>query len=165
MKKQGSFNKEAGSFTMKIPELSKISEIPEISRNFSQEPLFDDLGKERIDSLNQQISEIKNLISERQKLSKETFNECEKIKTEINNFLLENENANVSLPATSTNEFLREKNDLRHKKVEISEMQLKEKIDCWKDIAILKKEMRECEKELIEKENRIKALNKILENN
>ena len=165
MIKQGSFNKDKGSFNFEIPEISKTSGIPEITRNSPSEPLFDDLGKDRIDSLKKSILEIRDLIKEREKLSREIFNEGEKIKTEINNFILENESSNIASTALSTNEFLREKNDLRARKITISEMQLKEKIDCWKDIAILKKEMREYEKELIEKESRVKALNKILEEN
>ncbi|MFA5953707.1 MAG: hypothetical protein WC812_03880 [Candidatus Pacearchaeota archaeon] len=165
MENKGFFNKEIGNFTFKSPEIPKISEIPEIAQNSIKDPLFYDLGKERIESLKKAISEIKILIKEREKLSKDTFNEGEKLKTEINNFILENENANIALNSVSTNELLREKNELRSKKITISESQLKEKIDCWKDVAVLKKELRELEIELSEKENRIIALNKILESN
>ena len=59
-------------------------------------------------------------------------------------------------------EALIEKNALRNKKVEISELQLNEKINCWKDIAYVKKELRIYEKELSEKESRMKELNDIL---
>jgi len=60
---------------------------------------------------------------------------------------------------------LKKKNSLRHKKIEISEMQLNEKVSCWKDVAVLKKELRENERELAEKEERLKTLNKFLEEN
>jgi hypothetical protein len=160
---KGFFNKEIGNFTFKQPEIPNITEIPEIARDSLREPLFDDLGKDKIESLKKSISEIKFLVKEREKLSKDLFNEGEKLKTEINNFIIENENANISTTSVSTNELLREKNELRSKKIAISESQLKEKIDCWKDVAVLKKELREYEKELSEKESRILALNKILE--
>jgi DNA primase large subunit len=109
--------------------------------------------------LKKAISEIKQLIEERKKLSLEFIKEGEAIKSEISNLILTNES---TLRALGQNEALIEKNALRNKKVEISELQLNEKIDCWKDIALLKKELRIYEKELSEKEGRIKELNNIL---
>lgn len=134
-------------------------EISEILSNTSANS-FGDLGKEKIDSLKKAISELKILIQEREKLSKENIQEAEKIKTEITNFLLENQSL-----FNGEKEGAIEKNELRAKKIEISEHQLKEKIDCWKDIALLKKELRQHEKELSEKESRLNELNKILKEN
>ena len=54
------------------------------------------------------------------------------------------------------------KGDLRKKKVEISEMQINEKVSAWKDIALLRKELREKQRELDEREGRMKMLDKIL---
>ena len=59
-------------------------------------------------------------------------------------------------------EFARERSELRKKKIEISELQLNEKVNCWRDIALLKKEMRESERELNEKKSRSDMLGKIL---
>jgi nitrate/TMAO reductase-like tetraheme cytochrome c subunit len=56
-----------------------------------------------------------------------------------------------------------EKNSLRHKKMEISEHQMKEKLDCWKDIALLKKELRERQREYTEKKGRLNMLNELLD--
>jgi DNA repair exonuclease SbcCD ATPase subunit len=138
-------------------------EKPEISRNISNENLFKEIGREKIESLKNAVSEINLLIKERENLSQILFNECEKIKTEINNFVFENEalEENVSDPR----DLIKEKNNLRHKKIEISEMQLNEKVSCWKDVAVLKKELRENERELAEKEERLQTLNKFLEEN
>ena len=158
MPNKGSFNINTGNFTYKIPEKPKIGGISEIGEIPLKEPLFDNIGQERIDSLKKSISEIKQLIKEREKLSKEVVQECERLKTEINNFLLENENIELT-----EHDALLERNNLRAKKISVSELQLNEKIDAWKDIGILKKELREYEQELSEKENRIKALNEILE--
>jgi len=133
-------------------------EKPEIS-GFSEEGILDIVGQERITSLKKAISEINRLIDERKKLSLEFIKEGENIKSEISNLILENES---TLRALGQNEALIEKNALRNKKIEISELQLNEKINCWKDIALLRKELRIYEKELSEKESRIKELNEIL---
>ena len=160
MANKGSFNVDGGNFTYEIPEKPKISEISEMSGNTFGDPLLEDLGKERIEALKKSIAEIHLLIKERQKLSKDIISEGEKLKTEINNFLLENENIELT-----EHDALLEKNNLRAKKIAVAELQLKEKIDAWKDIAILKRELREYEQELSEKENRVNTLNKILEGN
>jgi hypothetical protein len=141
-------------------ELFEKFEKPEITR-FSSENSFDGFGTEKVISLRNAIIEIKRLIEERKKLSKEILEDGDKIKLEIDNLILINENT-IRNTALGQSEALSEKNSLRNKKVEISEMQLKEKIDCWKDIALLKKELRGYEKELSEKENRIRELNEIL---
>jgi hypothetical protein len=133
-------------------------ERPVIS-GISDENMLDVVGQERVDSLKKAIHEINQLVDERKKLSLEFIKEGEALKSEISNLILENES---TLRALGQNEALMEKNSLRNKKVEISELQLNEKINCWKDVAMLKKELRIFEKELSEKEGRMKELNDIL---
>lgn len=120
------------------------------------------LGQDKVNSLKNSIIEIQKLIDERKKLSINFIREGDEIKLEISNFLLDIEN---SPKVIGDKEGVLEKNALRNKKVEISELQIKEKIDCWKDIALLKKELRENEKELTEKESRLNELNEILREN
>jgi len=56
------------------------------------------------------------------------------MKVHINNFLLEN------IPkGEDDSEFARERSELRKKQIDISELQLNEKIGCWRDIATVKK--------------------------
>ena len=132
-------------------------ERPVIS-GISEENMLDVVGQERVDSLKKAIHEINQLVEERKKLSLEFIKEGETLKSEISNLILENES---TIRALGQNEALTEKNSLRNKKVEISELQLNEKINCWKDIAMLKKELRIYEKELSEKESRINELNEL----
>jgi len=73
---------------------------------------------------------------------------------EINNFLAE---THVAVDGN------RDKVALKQKQVEISELQLNEKINCWQDIAKLKQELRECKKELAGRQGRMEMLGKILE--
>ncbi|HKL23712.1 MAG TPA: hypothetical protein VJ912_00060 [Candidatus Nanoarchaeia archaeon] len=149
-------------------ELDKLfKENPGISDEISEilkgkkKGTLEEFGKEKVESLKKSIEEIKESIKEREKLSKEFIEECEKIKTEINNFLIENQ-------GYATGDFERdrdsnrEKNDLRSQKVDISKAQINERINAWNDIAILKKELREKEKELKEREARINEINKIM---
>ena len=118
------------------------------------------IGKEKVEALKRSIEEIEDMIEEREELSNHIYNEGEKIKSEINSYLKENEKIQIGGA-----DITKEKNDLRHKKVEISEMQLNEKINCWKDIAVLKRELRQYERELTEKEDRLEMLNKIMGEN
>lgn len=151
---------------MEIKQLSRGGktslnfEIPEITSN-SDNQIFEGIGKEKIQALDRSIKDIRLMISERESLSKKFIQEGEEIKTEINNFLLENENTK----GLEKKDLIKEKNAIRARRLEISELQLKEKIDCWKDIALLKKELRENEKQLSERQSRIDELNKLLEEN
>ncbi|MFH1522101.1 MAG: hypothetical protein ABIF18_04040 [archaeon] len=123
--------------------------------NTSQE--FDSVGKAKVDSLKEIIIEIENMIEERKSLSRKFIKEGENMKANIHNFLLEN-----APKGENDSEFTRERAELRKKQIEISELQLNEKIGCWRDMSLLKKELRENTKELNEKESRAEMLGKIL---
>jgi len=112
------------------------------------------IGQEKINSLRNSVAEIEYLIEQRESLSKNLSDEVEKIKTSIENFLLKN-------VAVDSEDF-KERSGLRQKQIEIAELQLNERVTCWKDVALLKKELRECKKELSEKEERMKMFGDIL---
>ena len=118
---------------------------------------FDSVGKAKVDSLKELITEVDEMIKERTLLSRKFIKEGEGMKVKIHNFLLEN-----APKGEDDSEFARERAELRKKQMEISELQLNEKIGCWRDIALLKKELRENTRELSEKESRAKMLGKIL---
>lgn len=145
-----------------IKDFSFDLKKPENIWNTQEEADIKKVGAEKIDSLKKIVEEIKEMIEGREKLSKEIFNEGEKIKTEINNFIMENDRMTFGSPQDQR-DVVREKNDLRHKKIEISELQLNERVTCWKDIALLKRELREYERELDERQNRIEAIDKLME--
>lgn len=123
--------------------------------NTSEE--FSSVGKAKVDSLKDIILEIEDMIKERESLSKKFVKEGENMKAKIHNFLLEN-----APKGENDSEFTRERAELRKKQIEISELQLNEKIGCWRDISLLKKELMENTKELNEKESRAEMLGKIL---
>jgi chromosome segregation ATPase len=141
-------------FSEKAPILQR--EIPEKPEKSS----FTDVGKEKIEALQKSIVEIHTMVKGRENLSKQIISEGETLKSEIEGYLKENEKFQIGGA-----DITKEKNDLRHKKIEVSELQLNEKISCWKNITLLKKELREYERELTEKQERIKTLNKMMEEN
>ena len=120
---------------------------------------LENIGKEKLDSLKEAIEEIGELILSRKKLSKRIFEEAEKEKRALDNFILEVDAKN----SVSEVDDVREKISLRQKRVELSELQLNEKVSSWKDIALLKKELREKQRELNEKQGRLDMFGKILE--
>jgi len=115
------------------------------------------VGKAKVDSLKDLVTEINEMIKQREVLSKRFIKEGEGMKANIHNFLLEN-----APKGEDDSEFTRERAELRKKQMDISELQLNEKIGCWRDIALLKKELRENTKELSEKESRAEMITKIL---
>ena len=119
---------------------------------------IDSVGKAKLDSLKDLVIEVNEMIKQREVLSKRFIKEGENMKANIHNFLLEN-----APKGEDDSEFTRERAELRKKQIDISELQLNEKVNCWRDIALLKKELRENTKELTEKESRAKMLGKILE--
>lgn len=137
----------------------EISEIPgnTYSEGFADNSSITDFGKVKIDSLKETIVEIDDQIAERKEISKEFRREGSKMKMNIKNFLLEN--APVGEDDT---DFARERAELRKKQIEIDEMLLNEKVNCWKDVVLLNKDLREQQKELFERESRIDTINEIL---
>ncbi|HDL02302.1 MAG TPA: hypothetical protein ENH20_00535 [Candidatus Pacearchaeota archaeon] len=125
--------------------------------NWNTSEKIDSMGKPKLDSLKEQILEVEEMIKERNTLSKNFVKEGEDMKSNIKTFLIEN-----APEGEGDSEFARERSELRKKQIEISELQLNEKVNCWRDIALLKKEMRESAKELNEKESRAKILGDIL---
>ena len=137
------FNSGKPSFSL---ENSEIAGKPDDSLN---------LGKEKIKALKDAVVEITFLIKERERLSRNFSEDAEKVKLDISNFLMGTE-------AVDADGF-RERNGLRQKQIEMSELQMNEKVGCWRDINGLKKELRELTQELNEKEERMKVLGNILE--
>jgi len=117
----------------------------------------EDFGKEKIDALKEAISELNIMTDNRLRLSNDVIDDGERVKMEITNFLEENKIKNPEDPIEA-----QERSALRRKKVDICELQMNEKINCWRDIAELKRELRDREKELTEKESRLNMLNEIL---
>lgn len=140
-----------------IPKKYVPEDIWNTKKDVKSEP-FSGVGTGKVDSIKETVEEIEYMINEREALSGKFIKEAEGMKTNINNFLLE------SAPkGEDDSEFVRERSELRKKQIDISEIQLNEKVGCWRDIALLKRELREQTKELNQKESRSDMIKKILE--
>ena len=127
------------------------------TNNWNTSEDINSVGKGKLDSLENNIKELESMIKERNTLSNNFIKEGEGMKSNIKTFLIEN-----SPEGEGDSEFARERSELRKKQIEISELQLNEKVNCWRDIALLKKEFRENIKELNKKKSRSDMLGRIL---
>ena len=136
---------------MKKPaENPGIDMLKEYIKNKSD--IFQRLGEDKQDSLRDSVEDINKLISERENLTKDIFKDIDKIKTDINNFILQ-------LGDLSNKE---DQLKLRQKQVEVELLKIQEKVNSFRDIAALKKELRERNMEITEKESRSDILDQIL---
>ena len=138
----------------------EIGEIPvnTPTSGYVAEDSFGGLTQVKINALREAIREIEGHIAERKVISEKFSKSCDKMKMDIKNFLLENKPK-----GEDDTEFARERAELRKKGFEISESQLNEDVECWRDIVNLKRDLRDKQKELFERESRMDTLNRILE--
>lgn len=117
-----------------------------------KDALFKNLQEEKVGSIRELIEDIQALMVQREALHKEILRDIDQVKMDINNF--------VATLADSTN--TREQLMIRQKQVEIDEVKIQEKVNKWRDIADLKKELRENLREFKDKEARASVFDDIL---
>lgn len=110
------------------------------------------LNDDKIENIGQIIKEINELIVERQKLSEILISSYEKLLSKINEIL-------YKLPPST----FKEEIALSSKFVEVEEQKTKEKLDCWRDVALLKKELRERLSEFREEEQKKSNISNFLD--
>jgi len=129
---------------IKIPALGKVK------KDVSQ--LLNDLQQNKVSLTKESVSDIQEQIILREQLHLQILDEMDKIKLQLSNILL-----------SSTDIEEQEKARIRQKQVDLEQFKIKEKIDKWKDIAILKKELRDRLKEFKETESKTELLSELLE--
>lgn len=117
-------------------------------KNMEVEYIFKDLHDKKLGSIKEIIDDIQDLIEERKNLKNEIFSDMENISIKINNFLTEKEDN------LKPEEII----ELKRKIVEVEESKAKEKLNAWRDISALKKELREYLREFKEKKEGFQAL-------
>jgi hypothetical protein len=132
--------------------LSGLSQEETTNRETTE--LLDEMNEKRVVALRDAITEIQEQIKFRQKLHEEMMKNLEELKSSINNMI-------PSIPHP-TFEFQKFMVEMRKKLVEADEMKVKEKLDCFRDIAQLKKELREWLREFTEKEKSASFLGELL---
>ena len=134
--------------------------IPDITRSPDATELFKNLSEDKLSSVKELITDIELMIAGRQELNKEILNHLEKVNLELDNTITQFQNA---ASAANSGELVKVLGELRKKKIELEEIKLQEKLNFWRDVATLKKEMREHVKELREKESKSSLIDTLLE--
>ena len=113
--------------------LPSIEDIKDTYTNTSMDSLLHDLQDSKILNIKEVITDIETLIEERKRLQGEVFGDVDKIMMNMNNFLT---HAGDKIETTKEAE-------LREKLIDIEAFKLNEKINAFRDIAALKKELRD----------------------
>lgn len=115
--------------------------------------LFKDIQGNKMISIQEVIDDINDLIEKREMLNTEIFSDIEKIKMDINNFVLSlGDEMNKA-----------EQLKMRQKQIDIDEVKINEKLNMWRDIALLKRELRERIRDIREQEGKASMLDSLLE--
>ena len=117
------------------------------------EYIFKEMQDKKLDSIKEVIEDIQELIEERKKLRDEIFVDLEKISLKISNFLTEKKDELKP----------EEQIELRRKIVEVDEAKTQEKLNAWRDISELKKELREHLREFKDKNDGFKMLESMVD--
>ena len=124
------------------------------TRQDETDEILGNLNKTRTISLKEAIQEIQEQIVFRENLHKEMMQNIEELKSSINNMF-------PPIPNISA-EFQKSIVELKKKLIEAEEMKVQEKLNCFRDIAQLKKELREWIREFRDKEERANLLDSYL---
>ena len=127
--------------------------------NTDVEKLFKNRQDDRVGLIKEGITDIHNMISERGKLHKQLLDSLVEIELFVDNKMPKFESISTNtLPQKS--DIIKE---LLKKKIEIQELRLQENLNVWRDIALLKKELRDHMKEFRDMESKTSMLDNILE--
>ena len=126
------------------------------------EKMFKDLKSENVDSVKEVIKDIDFFIAKRVEVNSDIMNHCEKLKMEIDNLALQFPDLNNRLNFQVSGEIIKAVTELRKKKIEVDELKIAEKLNFFRDVASLKKELREYIKELKEKESKSDLLDSLI---
>ncbi len=122
--------------------------------------VFSNLKEEKIQSLKEAIEDIESLIVRRETLHKEMMKDLGKIESEVN-AIITSMSPNPNL--RDAPEVMKVREELRREIVAVRQMGVKEKLDCFRDIADLKKELRERVHDFRERETQNEAFDNIIE--
>jgi hypothetical protein len=134
--------------------------IPDITATPDATELFKNLSEDKLASVKELIADIEVMIANRNELNKEILKQLDKVNLELDNTITKFQG---TASAANSGEIMKVLGELRKKKVELEELKLQEKLNFWRDVAQLKKELREHIKELREKESKSSLIDTLLE--
>ena len=115
--------------------------------------LLKNIEEEKMGSIKKVMEEINTLIEERKTLSEKIVAEINEISAKVESMLIQ---------VANNPENYREQMSLKEKQVLIEEAKVRERVECWRDIAGLKRELRERIKEFTDQEGKINMIDNIL---
>lgn len=107
------------------------------------------LQQDKTGTLKESIKDIENFIETRNRLHEEMIIDVESVKSSINNLIAELGKEQCK--------------DIMIKQIELEIIKVQEKLNRWRDIALLKKELREHMKEIREQEKKENLFDELLE--
>ncbi len=112
-----------------------------------------DLKEQKILSIREAIEDISTYLKKREDVNKDIEGHVERVKTMINNFIMELSNQEPDQKLLL---------ELRKKLIEMEEIKIQEKLNFFRDTADLKRELRETLREYREKEGKASMLDELM---
>jgi hypothetical protein len=140
-------------FIQELDECYVLMKKKQEDSKLEVEYIFKDLQDKRLGSIKELIDDITGLIDERKKLKEEIFNDLDNIALKIKNFLTEQKDGLKPEDIV----------EIKRKIVEIDEAKAQEKLNAWRDISALKKELREHLKEFKDKKEGFNVLESMVD--
>ena len=138
------------TYTNIIPQPVKVQD--HYTQAGSMDGFLKDLQSGKMMSMQEMIDDIEELIETRKDLQKEVFGDVNKLMSDINNFMT------AQADRIGQVEILQ----MKEKLLDIEEFKLQEKINAFRDIALLKKELRDRVQEFKEQGSRIDVIDDLL---
>jgi hypothetical protein len=131
--------------------------------DFDATEMFKNISKEKLEPIRELITEIEFLIQNRSDVHNEINSHIDKMQMEIDNFLLNLPKIkSVGEPTNLGGELVKAMAEFRKKKLELEELRLQEKLNFWRDVSALKRELREYAREFKEKETKSDLLDSLM---
>ena len=130
------------------------------TKDTNVEKVFKDRQDDRVELIEESISDIKQMIAERGLLHKEIIKSLDSVDMFINNTMPKTNEITFGTMNDSRQKLIQE---LLKKKIEIDELKTQEKLNFWRDVALLKKELREHMKEYRDMKSKTSMIDNLLE--
>ncbi|MFC1755525.1 hypothetical protein ACFL96_19395 [Thermoproteota archaeon] len=139
-----------------INDVTKIMDYT--SNKLEDERVFEMMGAEKLESLNASIEDIQEAIKMRKHLSDQIVGLFTKVLVDTDNFIIKLHTVDRN------NDIVRgEQMRIKQKAMDIEAKKIEEQVNCWRDVALLKKELREHLAEFREREGRSNMLDSLLD--
>ena len=124
--------------------------------------MFKNISKDKIEPIKELINEIETLISNREQVHNQMNKSIDKMQLQLDNFLLGLPQIKNTGDSNMGGEVIKAMSEFRKKKFELEELRMQEQLNFWRDVALLKRELREYARELKEKESKSDLLDSLL---